>query len=192
MRSELDHHLDSLAVVHRTIAIGDTVDARNAIEHQTGLDATVQYVGHQFVHVGTNRRRAAGDGEVVVERWLRARDRRLLRHADAADGTAARAMPTAVRIDSPCPTHLRTEWAPSPPVSSRTRSIAASPRSLTPSVAPSADRLDDANELVARPVAGGARRHRGVAGGDYTAHYFDGHPQRFPPSVSDGPGPRTP
>jgi hypothetical protein len=36
-------------------------------------------------------------------------------------------MPTAVRIASPCPTHSRTEWAPSPPVSSRTRSIAASP-----------------------------------------------------------------
>src|SRR4030095_17018744 len=48
----------------------------------------------------------------------------------------ARAMPTAVRIDSPGPTHSRKEWAPSPSVSSRTRSIAASPRSLTTSVAP--------------------------------------------------------
>src|SRR6266513_2235396 len=34
------------------------------------------------------------------------------------------------------PTHSSTEWAPWPPVSSRTRSTAASPRSLTTSVAP--------------------------------------------------------
>ena len=35
-----------------------------------------------------HRRRAASDGDVGVERWLRVRDRRLLRNPDAADGTA--------------------------------------------------------------------------------------------------------
>jgi hypothetical protein len=28
--------------------------------------------------------------------------------------------------------------------------------------------------------------HYVVADGPYTAHYFDGHPQRFPPSISEG------
>src|SRR5712691_1823878 len=47
-----------------------------------------------------------------------------------------RAMPTAVSIDCSRPTHSRTEWTPKPPVSSRTRSTASLPRSLTTSVAP--------------------------------------------------------
>ena len=54
----------------------------------------------------------------------------------------ARAMLSAVRIASPCPTHSRTECAPRPPVSSRTRSMPASPRSLTTSVAPNVRELD--------------------------------------------------
>jgi hypothetical protein len=32
--SELDHHLDRFTVIHRTIAIGDTVKLRDAIEHE--------------------------------------------------------------------------------------------------------------------------------------------------------------
>ena len=42
-----------------------------------------------------------------------------------------RAISIAVCIDWSSPTHSRTEWTPSPPVSSRTRSTASSPRSLT-------------------------------------------------------------
>ena len=41
----------------------------------------------------------------------------------------------AVAKDAAVPTHSRT-WAAPPPVSSRTRSIASSPRSVTTSVAP--------------------------------------------------------
>jgi hypothetical protein len=44
-------------VIHRTVAIGHTVNVRDAIEHQSGLDAAFQYFRHQFVHVGTNWRR---------------------------------------------------------------------------------------------------------------------------------------
>ena len=47
-----------------------------------------------------------------------------------------RAMPIAVSIDAPWPTHSSTECTPSPPVSSRTRSTASTPRSETTSVAP--------------------------------------------------------
>ena len=32
--SELDHHLDGFTAIHRTIAIGDTVKLRDAIEHE--------------------------------------------------------------------------------------------------------------------------------------------------------------
>ena len=87
-RLELDHHLNGLTVVHRAIAIGDAVDIRGAVEHESRLDPAFQYVGHEFVHVSTNRRRAAGDSDVGVERRLRIRDRRLLRNPDATDGTA--------------------------------------------------------------------------------------------------------
>jgi hypothetical protein len=31
--SKLDYHLDGFAVIHRTIAIGDAVDIRGAVEH---------------------------------------------------------------------------------------------------------------------------------------------------------------
>ncbi|HEX2086484.1 MAG TPA: hypothetical protein VHF89_12430 [Solirubrobacteraceae bacterium] len=47
-----------------------------------------------------------------------------------------RAMRIAVSTAAPWPTHSSTECTPSPPVSSRTRSTASSPRSDTTSVAP--------------------------------------------------------
>ena len=47
-----------------------------------------------------------------------------------------RTISIAVTVDSSCPTHSSTEWAPRPSVSSFTRSTASSPRSLTISVAP--------------------------------------------------------
>src|ERR1700704_4593513 len=86
--SELDHHLDGFAVIHRAVAIGNTVDVRDAIEDEARLDSAFQHAGHELVHVGANRRRTAGDCDVAVERRLRIRDRGLLRNADAADGAA--------------------------------------------------------------------------------------------------------
>ncbi len=59
-------------------------------------------------------------------------------------------MLSAVSIDSSRPTHSRTEWAPKPPVSSRTRSTASSPRSLTMSVAPNALRQRDPSGMAAQ------------------------------------------
>ena len=44
-RSELDHHLDGFTIIHRTIAIGDAIEIRGAIEHEARLDATFQHVG---------------------------------------------------------------------------------------------------------------------------------------------------
>src|SRR4029450_7764441 len=69
--SELDHYLDGFTVVHRTVAVGDTVDVRDAIEDEAWLDSAFQHVGHEFVHVGTHRRGAAGNGAAGVERRTR-------------------------------------------------------------------------------------------------------------------------
>ncbi len=55
-----------------------------------------------------------------------------------------RAMLRAVTVDSFEPHALETECAPNPPVSSRTRSTASSPRSLTTSVAPNSFAMRDA------------------------------------------------
>src|ERR1700719_4397149 len=46
-RSELDHHLDRFTRVHRTVAIGDTVDRRDPIEHATWLDPAFEHVWQQ-------------------------------------------------------------------------------------------------------------------------------------------------
>jgi hypothetical protein len=40
--SERDHHLDGLAIIHRTIAIGDAVDVRGAVENEARLDPALQ------------------------------------------------------------------------------------------------------------------------------------------------------
>ena len=66
-----------------------------------------------------------------------------MRHADAPDGAAGADDPIDVSIAWSVPTHSRTEWTPKPPVSSRTRSMASSPRSLTTSVAPNSLRERD-------------------------------------------------
>src|SRR4029079_14637657 len=86
--SELDHHLDGLTVIHRAVAIGNAVDIRGAVDHESRYDSALQYVGHELVHVGTNRRRAAGNGDVGVERRMRIRDRRLLRNPNRPYRTA--------------------------------------------------------------------------------------------------------
>jgi len=36
--SYLDHQFDGFTVINRTIAIGDTIDVRDAIEHEARLD----------------------------------------------------------------------------------------------------------------------------------------------------------
>ena len=43
--SELNHHLDRLTVIHRTVAVGDAIEVRGAIEHEARLDPARQYVG---------------------------------------------------------------------------------------------------------------------------------------------------
>jgi hypothetical protein len=43
---ELDHHFDGFTVIHRTVAVGDTVNVRDAIEDEARLDSTLQHVGH--------------------------------------------------------------------------------------------------------------------------------------------------
>jgi hypothetical protein len=42
-RSNLDHDLDGFTIIHRTAAVGHTIDVRDAIEHQAGLDSTFQH-----------------------------------------------------------------------------------------------------------------------------------------------------
>lgn len=97
MISELDHHFDGFTRVHGAVPIGDTVDVRNPIEHETWLDAPLEHVWQQVRHVGANRRWTAGYRNVGVERWLRIRNRCLLRNSDAADGPAG-ADPIAFRM----------------------------------------------------------------------------------------------
>ena len=46
---------------------GDTVDVRHPIEHETWLDAALEHVWQQLLHVGTNRRGTAGDRNVGVQ-----------------------------------------------------------------------------------------------------------------------------
>ena len=47
--SEFDHHLDGLTVVHRTVAVGDTVDVRDAIEHPPRLNPALEHVGQELL-----------------------------------------------------------------------------------------------------------------------------------------------
>ena len=133
----VDHDLDRLALVHRAVAVRHAVEVRRAVEDAAGLDPALEDVGQQLLDVRARGRRAAGDGDVVEERRAassgspRAAARR--RGRPRRRGGRCRA-PSST--DWSCPTHSSTECAPRPPVSSRTRSTASSPRSLTTSVAP--------------------------------------------------------
>src|SRR4051812_10268339 len=85
---ELDHHLYRFAVVHRAIAVGDSIQIRHAVEHATRLDPALHHVRHQLLDVSPHRSRPARDRnileEAVVSRW----NLFILRHADSTDCSA--------------------------------------------------------------------------------------------------------
>src|SRR5437660_7873185 len=83
---ELDHDLDRLAVVHRPIAIGYTVEVRHPIEYAARIDPPSEDVRKQLVDVGAGRSRPAADADVLPEGDA-SRQGAVLRDADAADGT---------------------------------------------------------------------------------------------------------
>src|SRR3954468_4130272 len=85
--SRPNHDLDRLAVVHRAVPVRHVVEAARAVEYAAGLDPALEDVREQLLDVRARRRRAAGDADVLPERDV-ARDRVLLRDADAADGAA--------------------------------------------------------------------------------------------------------
>src|SRR6184192_2146117 len=81
-------HLDRLALVHRSVAVGYAVEVDDAIEDPARLDPSLEDVGQQLLDVGADRGRTAADADVVVERGLRRGELLLLRDADPADGAA--------------------------------------------------------------------------------------------------------
>jgi hypothetical protein len=89
----LDQDLDRLALVHRAIAVGHTVEVRDPVEDAAGLDPAFEDVRRQFLDVGAGGGRTAADRDVVEERRQRGRNRLLLGKADAAD--------CATRTDDP-------------------------------------------------------------------------------------------
>src|SRR3954468_5633518 len=88
-RSRLDEDLDRLAVGHRAVAVGHAVEVGRGVQDLPRLDGAVEDVGHQLLDVGADRRRPAGQADVVAEQAAEA-DRCLLvlRHPDAADRAA--------------------------------------------------------------------------------------------------------
>lgn len=42
--SELDHHLDGFSVIHYTVAIGNTVDAGDTIEHEPIRSVAIKHL----------------------------------------------------------------------------------------------------------------------------------------------------
>jgi hypothetical protein len=71
-RSEVDHHLDRLAVVHSPVAVGHPVEVRRAIEDASGLDPAVEDVRKQLLDIGARRRGAAGDRDrdpILLASW---------------------------------------------------------------------------------------------------------------------------
>jgi len=89
----------------------------------------------QFGQVGADRSWAAPQPHVSPEHVL-LRNVADMRHPDPADHRAGRAERNAWITESSVPTHSSTASAPTPPVSSMTRSMASSPRSAMMSVAP--------------------------------------------------------
>src|SRR3954469_5506571 len=51
-RSEPDHHLERLTLVHRTIAVRNLVKPDCPVEHEAGFDAAFHHVGKQLVDIG--------------------------------------------------------------------------------------------------------------------------------------------
>src|SRR3954471_24081828 len=79
-----DEYLERLSLVHGAIAVWHFLERDGAVEHAARLDATLQNVGQQLVHVSANGGRAAGDDDVAEEHRLRARDRGIVRETYAA------------------------------------------------------------------------------------------------------------
>ncbi len=135
--SELDQELDRLALVHRAIAVGHLVEAVPGRRHGRARSAP-----RGCPASAPRCMRAPEPGRRLIVMLSKKVLRvvgivSVLRHADATDrasrpGDAERGHASTASW----PTHSRADWAPRPPVSSRTRSIASSPRSLTMSVAP--------------------------------------------------------
>src|SRR3954447_3532847 len=134
----LHHHLDRLAVVHGAVALGNALKIDRAVEDPTRLNAAFEDVWQQFLDIGAHRRGTAADDDVLVEKRLRGGDGFVMRDANAADRTA-RAGNTDGCVHSLVGTDAFQHGVnPRPPVRSRTRWMASSPRSLTMSVAPKA------------------------------------------------------
>src|SRR5258707_264366 len=81
-----DEDFQALAVVHVLVARGYAVDVGGGVEDLAGFDDAVEDVGHEFLDVGADRRRAAREGDVAAEEAAEA-DRCILVlwDADAAD-----------------------------------------------------------------------------------------------------------
>ena len=87
-RSERDHDLDGLAIVHRAIAVGNAVEIRHAVEHAAGLDAPSSTSGRSSSMYARTGAGPPPIGDVLEECLQRPRDRLVLRHADPTNGAA--------------------------------------------------------------------------------------------------------
>src|SRR4029450_10857558 len=82
--SWLKHDLDCLPLVHRSVSARHLVEAHRPIKDPAGIDPTLEAVRQECLDVRPDGRGAATHHNIVVERWLRSRDRLFLRNADAA------------------------------------------------------------------------------------------------------------
>ena len=58
---ESNHDLERLALVHRSVSVGHAVEVRDPIEDPARLNPAFEHVGQQFLDVGPDRNRAAGN-----------------------------------------------------------------------------------------------------------------------------------
>src|SRR5689334_527949 len=88
IRSELYHHFNCFAVIHRSVAIGHRVEINDPIEYASWLNPSLEHIGHQLLDVGTRRSRPARYRHVLEKCGRRFGKIIVLRHADAADRAA--------------------------------------------------------------------------------------------------------
>jgi hypothetical protein len=79
--------LDRLAVVHRPVAVGHTLDVRDAVEDPPWFDPALEDVGQQVLDVRTDGCGAARHTRVFPERDARG-GRVVLGHANSTNGAA--------------------------------------------------------------------------------------------------------
>jgi hypothetical protein len=83
-RPHADQRLDRPPLVHRRVGLGDAVEVGLEVEHETGVDPTLEDVLEKLRDVGANRGRPTEEALVAKEHLLQRRFH-AVRHADVSD-----------------------------------------------------------------------------------------------------------